>query len=58
MLIDEQDNHLIELAVAGGASWIVTSNLADFVEPELRFPQIRIGTAFDFMASLKKESFL
>lgn len=41
-LRDEGDNHLIDLAVAGGATYIVTSNLRDFVGAELRFPAIRI----------------
>ncbi len=36
-LRDEHYNHLIEMAVAGGASWIVTSNVADFERPELEF---------------------
>ncbi len=53
--LDEGDNHLIELAVAGGASWIVTSNVADFRRAELKFPQIRIGTSMEFVAFLKEE---
>ena len=41
-LRDEGDNHIVELAVAGGASMIVTNNLADFAGSDLRFPQIRV----------------
>lgn len=41
-LTDEGDNHLIELAVAGGVNWLVTNNVADFKGAELRFPQIRV----------------
>jgi putative PIN family toxin of toxin-antitoxin system len=41
-LADEGDNHLIELAVAAGADWIVTNKVADFQRAELRFPQIGI----------------
>lgn len=41
-LRDEADNHLIELAVAGGATYVVTNNLRDFQAPELRFPSLQI----------------
>jgi putative PIN family toxin of toxin-antitoxin system len=41
-LIDEGDNHLIELAVAGNAGIIATNNLKDFRSPELAFPNISI----------------
>jgi uncharacterized protein len=41
-LRDEADNHLIELAVAGGASAIITKNVRDFKEAELHFPGLRI----------------
>jgi predicted nucleic acid-binding protein len=41
---DEADNHLIDLAVAGNAEIIVTRNIRDFRNAELRFPQIRILT--------------
>jgi putative PIN family toxin of toxin-antitoxin system len=41
-LRDEGDNHLIELAVAGGADLIVTNNLRNFRGSDLRFTSIRI----------------
>jgi putative PIN family toxin of toxin-antitoxin system len=37
-LPDEADNHVLELAVAGNASAIVTNNVSDFRSSELRFP--------------------
>lgn len=40
-LPDEADNHLIELAVAGRASRIVTRNLRDLKRAELAFPGLR-----------------
>lgn len=43
-LRDEGDNHLVELALAGNAEAIVTSNVRDFSGSELRFDQIRIAT--------------
>jgi putative PIN family toxin of toxin-antitoxin system len=40
-LPDEADNHLIELAVAGRASFVVTRNLRDLTRAELAFPGLR-----------------
>ena len=41
-LRDEDDNFLIELAVAGNATCIVTNNIKDLKASELSFPDIRI----------------
>lgn len=43
-LVDEADNHIIELAAAGNAQWIVTNNIRDFKHAELNFPGIQILT--------------
>lgn len=43
-LRDEGDNHLVELAVAGGASHIVTHNLRDLRAMELKFAGLNIVT--------------
>lgn len=48
-LRDEADNHLIELALAGQADWIVTHNLRDLTSGEMRFDHLRIGTPAQFM---------
>jgi uncharacterized protein len=42
---DEADNHLMELAVAGQANYLVTRNVGDLRGGELRFPQILVVTA-------------
>ncbi len=41
-LKDEGDNHLVELAVASGAKYIVTRNLKDFRHTELLFNSFEI----------------
>jgi len=41
-LPDEADNHIVELAVAGGAAIIVTNNVRDFQGADLRFPDLRM----------------
>lgn len=46
---DEGDNHLIELAVAAGAGFVVTNNVSDFMGGDLRFPEIKIIRPLDFM---------
>jgi predicted nucleic acid-binding protein len=52
-LSDEGDNHSIELAVAAGADWIVTNNVADFRRTELRFPQIGIVRPGEFIREMR-----
>jgi putative PIN family toxin of toxin-antitoxin system len=49
-LRDEADNHVMELAVAGGAEAIVTANTKDLDFGELLFPSIRVMTAGAFLA--------
>ncbi len=52
-LRDEADNHVLELAVAGGAEAIVTGNCADFENTALRFPGIKICTPREFLTILE-----
>jgi predicted nucleic acid-binding protein len=48
-LPDEGDNHLVELAVAGGASHIITKNVDDVGTGELRFAGLAVVTPRDFL---------
>ena len=51
-LPDEADNHLIELALAGGADIIVTNNIRDVRRGELSFPQLQILTPREFLKTI------
>jgi uncharacterized protein len=51
-LPDEADNHLIELALAGAAQTIVTDNLNDLQQGELRFSDLKIQSPRQFLATL------
>lgn len=51
-LPDEADNHLVELAVAGAAQYIVTRNLRDLRAMELQFPGLKPVTPEDFLKEL------
>lgn len=48
-LRDESDNHLVELAIAGGAGCIVTRNIRDLVSMELKFPALTVRTPEMFL---------
>ena len=48
-LPDEGDNHLIELAVAGQAEYIISKNIKDLLGGELNFPSLSILTPEAFI---------
>jgi predicted nucleic acid-binding protein len=47
-LLDEGDNHVLELAVAGGAAMLITHNVSDFAG-ELKFPGVQVMTPGQFL---------
>jgi len=51
-LPDEGDNHVVELAIAGAATAIITHNVTDFAG-ELRFPGVQILTPAQYLKSLR-----
>ena len=51
-LRDKGDNHVFELAVAGGDAAIVTNNVGDFRAADLRFPDLRVLTPRDALRQL------
>jgi predicted nucleic acid-binding protein len=51
-LPDEADNHLIELAVAGAAGFVVSRNLGDLTRGQLKFPGIRCVSPAAFLKEI------
>lgn len=54
-LPDEGDNHVLELAFAGDADVIVTTNTKDFRGGELRFPRPRVLKPYDWLQELYRD---
>jgi putative PIN family toxin of toxin-antitoxin system len=52
-LPDESDNHLIELAIAGNASVIVTHNVKDIARGELVWSHLRVMTPGQLLEHLE-----
>jgi putative PIN family toxin of toxin-antitoxin system len=53
-LPDEADNHLIELALAGGATHVVTRNVRHVAVMELKFPHLLVVTPERFLKEQSK----
>jgi len=51
-LPDEGDNHLIELAIAGGAQAIITQNVRDVARGELTWKHLRVLTPAQCLENL------
>lgn len=51
-LPDEGDNHIVELAVAGGAEMIVSNNVRGFRRAQLRFLGLRTVSPHEFLKEL------
>lgn len=55
-LRDEQDSHVMELALAGQARCIVTHNLRDFAGGELLIPEVAICDPGNFLKNWEEKS--
>jgi putative PIN family toxin of toxin-antitoxin system len=47
-LKDEKDNMLVELAITSQSDYLVTSNVKDFKNAELKFDQLKVVTPSEF----------
>lgn len=52
-LPDESDNHLIELAMAGGAAAIITHNVRDIRRGELLLNRLRVLTPAEYLEEIR-----
>lgn len=48
-LKDEKDNKIVELAVTSQSDYLITSNIRDFKNAELKFAQLKIITPGEFV---------
>ena len=48
-LKDEKDNMIVELAVTSQSEYLVTSNIRDFKNAELKFDQLKVITPAEFV---------
>lgn len=48
-LKDEKDNKIVELAVTSQSDYLITSNVKDFKNAELKFDQLKIITPSEFV---------
>jgi len=48
-LKDEKDNKIVELAITSQSDYLITSNIRDFRNAELKFDQLKIITPSEFV---------
>jgi putative PIN family toxin of toxin-antitoxin system len=53
-LKDEKDNMLVELSITSQSDYLITSNIKDFKNAELKFDQLKIITPGDFIKEWKE----
>lgn len=53
-LIDEDDNMFVELAVAGNSDFLITSNVKDFKNAQLKFDSFKVITPIQYYKMWRK----
>lgn len=54
-LKDEKDNMLVELAVTSQSDYLITSNVRDFENAQLKFEQLKIITPSEFVKKWREK---
>lgn len=55
-LKDENDNIFVELAIVSGSTHIITSNIKDFINTDLKFDNFKIITPGDFIKQWRQKN--
>lgn len=55
-LEDEKDNKIVELAVTNQSDYLITSNVRDFKNAELKFDQLKIITPSEFVKMWREKN--
>ena len=55
-LKDEKDNIFVELAVKSNSKYLITSNIKDFKNNELKFPELKIITPGEFVKMWRQKN--
>ena len=55
-LKDEKDNKIVELAVTSQSNYLITSNIRDFKNAELKFDELKVITPSEFVKMWRNEN--
>ena len=55
-LKDEKDNMIVELAITSQSDYLITSNIRDFKNAELRFDELKVITPGEFVKMWRNEN--
>ncbi len=55
-LKDEKDNKIVELAVTSQSNYLITGNIRDFKDAELKYEQLKIVTPGEFVKTWRNKN--
>ena len=55
-LKDEKDNMIVELAITSQSDYLITSNIRDFKNAELKFDELKVFTPGEFIKMWRNEN--
>ncbi len=55
-LKDEKDNMIVELAITSQSDYLITSNIRDFKNAELKFDELKVITPGEFVKMWRNQN--